>query len=189
MNPLMGPRRHAKVSDPPHRPSQKESDLSAEPHLENRVSQFYVGISVTTSIVQEREVVARLLPELNAWLQSRRLTAAGAPFVRYREIEMPHKLRIEVCLPVSEPTGGDDRVTSDTLPGGRYVVLSYRGPAQGLVAANARLQDWAGQHGIRFRARENGKSSTWDSRTETYLGRPEESTEGSLEVEIAYLTS
>jgi hypothetical protein len=68
-------------------------------------------------------------------------------------------------------------------------VLIYRGPVQGLVAASARLQDWAGQHGIRFRGRENGKSSIWKARTETNLAKLEECAEGTLEAEIAYLTS
>jgi hypothetical protein len=60
--------------------------MSAEPHL-HRVPPSYAGIPVTTPIEQEGAVIARLLPELSAWLRSRRLAATGPPFVRYREIE------------------------------------------------------------------------------------------------------
>lgn len=42
---------------------------------------------------------------------------------------------------------GDEVCTVETLPGGRYAVLDYEGPPDGLAAARQRLKEWARRHG------------------------------------------
>ena len=42
---------------------------------------------------------------------------------------------------------GDDVCRIETLPAGRYAVLDYQGPPEGLAAERARLQAWARKHG------------------------------------------
>lgn len=163
--------------------------MSAQPLLEDRSAQPYVGIAVTTSMKHEAEKIAELLGELRRWLPSRQLAPTGAPFVRYWAIEMPDRVEIEVCMPVPTPTQGEGRVMSDTLPAGRYAVLVHSGPVQELVAANAMLQQCAEQQGIRFRKHDKGRASVWDSRTETYLTDPGVEDTRSLQTEIAYLVA
>ncbi len=162
--------------------------MRTEPHIENRPERPYVGIAAAVSMQEESEAIARHLGELRQWLDSHQLHAAGAPFVRYRRIEMPHRLEIEVALPLASATAGDADVIADSLPAGRYAVLVHNGPVQELVAANALLQAWARQQGIRFDTDETGQASVWRCRTETMLTDPRaEPDPRQHRTEIAYL--
>ncbi|MCA1819645.1 MAG: GyrI-like domain-containing protein [Thermoplasmatota archaeon] len=42
---------------------------------------------------------------------------------------------------------GDHVVTVEQLPAGRYAILHYEGPPEGLAAARAGLRDWMQRHG------------------------------------------
>src|SRR5260370_7124360 len=76
------------------------------------------------------------------------LTPAGAPLWRYRVIDMAAKLEIDVGVPVATPVTGDNRITADTLPAGRYATIIYTGPYEGLMQATADLLAWAQNKGI-----------------------------------------
>ncbi len=162
--------------------------MSDHPYLDYRAERPYVGIPVFTSMNEEARVIAEHLAELHAWMKSRQLAAAGAPFVRYRQIEMPDRLEIDVCLPVTSAHPGDGRVRGNALPAGQYVVLLHTGPREALVAANEKLQRWAAQQGIRFQTHQRGEAIDWTSRVETYLTDAQsERDAGRQQTEIAYL--
>lgn len=129
-------------------------------------------------------VVPELLEEVRIWMLRLRIPSTGAPFVRYREIAMPHRLDIEVCMPIAAPVDANEEFISDVLPAGRYAVLVHSGAPQDLIDANAMLQKWAEQQGITFRSRNLGASSTWEARTETYMTDPDAE---AVNTEIAYL--
>lgn len=159
--------------------------MFTEPHLEHRSARPYIGIALTTSMQQAGKDITDHLHALGARLRSRHLAPAGAPFVRYREIEMPSRLLIEVGMPVASPAVGGGGAIADALPEGRYAVLVHTGSPDELVAANARLQQWAQRRGIRFHVEQRGAASIWAARIETSLGDPEGGT--MPRTEIAYL--
>jgi effector-binding domain-containing protein len=89
---------------------------------------------------------------------------------------------------VDAPVAGSGRVRSGLLPGGRYVTLLHTGPFDGLVAANAALQDWAREQGIALESSADG--ARWNGRVEHYLTDPaEEPDQAKWQVEVAYLTA
>jgi effector-binding domain-containing protein len=87
---------------------------------------------------------------------------------------------------------GTERIRPGVLPGGRYVVLRHIGPydgRDGLIPANAALQQWAQDHGLEFDMKDTPEGSAWASRFEQYLTDPSaEPDPASWETDVAYLT-
>ena len=142
-----------------------------EPHLEDRPAESYIAIPVTVTMQTLAAAIDRGFPELFGWLASHQLPPAGAPFVRYLRIDMETELEIELAVPIAASTlsAADGRVRASELPAGRYVVLVHVGSYDGLIDANATLQDWPEERGLRWR-KEHG--TTWGGRVERYLTDP-----------------
>jgi effector-binding domain-containing protein len=147
-----------------------------EPTIEQRVEQPYVALS-TSITMQGYGVIGPMFSELFSWLGERGITPAGAPFIRYLVIDMENLLDIEVAVPVATSPPVDNRVVLGTLPGGSYVTLTY---TENGIEANAHLQQWARDRGLRW------KNSLRDGR-ELWGGRIEISTEDGGETTAAYL--
>ena len=158
--------------------------MAAVPRIVYRQALHYVAVAATTSIEGEAGVIARHVETLEAWRASHGGTDAGH-FVRYRRIEMPHRLEIEVCLPSDAVPAVHDGLVADGMPPGRYAVLAYEGPVEGLVDANRALQDWAGRHAVVFDMHADGAASVWTARIERYRSAPDAATRR-VSVEIAY---
>jgi effector-binding domain-containing protein len=159
-----------------------------QPQIEHRPSRPYLGVATTTSLDREAEVIPARLRQLEAWMASRGLRANGSPFVRYHRIEMPHRLDIEVGVPLADAADGEGEVIAGELPAGRYAVLLHTGPLDELVEANAALQRWAELHQVRFDVEEQGPASVWAARIEASLTDPEaEPDPRGRQTEIAYL--
>ena len=78
------------------------------------------------------KVLPPLWGEVYGWLASKGLKPAGAPLWRYRVIDMPAKLEIDVAVPVAAAVIGYSRIIPDILPAGSYATLIYTGPYEGL---------------------------------------------------------
>lgn len=162
--------------------------MKTEPRIEHRPCRLYVGIATTTSMQQEAEAVPAALNRLKDWMDSHAVQAEGPPFVRYRRIDMPDRLDIEVCLPVAAAAGGGAELMAGELPAGRYAVLVHTGPVEELVDANAALQAWARRHRVGFAVEETGSTSVWAARIETTLTGPGDDADPQhRKTEIAYL--
>jgi effector-binding domain-containing protein len=129
--------------------------------------------------------VDRYFPELFGWLAARGIDAAGAPFIRYLQVDMANGLEIDVAAPVPSPLQPEGQISAEVLPAGRYVTLLHVGPYDGLMSANAALQKWAVQRGIRWQMTDD---SRWGARVERYLTNPsDEPDRRRWETELAYL--
>ena len=162
--------------------------MQAEPEIQQRPAQVYAGIPATVTMATFPQAADTGFPELFGWLAEHGITPAGPPFIRYHVIDMAAELEIELAVPVDAPVAGSGRVRSGVLPGGRYVTLLHTGPFDGLVAANAALQEWAREQGIALESSADG--ARWNGRVEHYLTDPaEEPDQAKWQVEVAYLTA
>jgi effector-binding domain-containing protein len=152
------------------------SGMFDEPFIEQRDEQPYVALS-TSITMQGFGVIGPMFAELFDWLAERGITPAGPPFIRYLVIDMENLLDIEVAIPVAVVPSIDGRVVAGTLPGGSYVTLNY---SEDGIEANAHLQRWARDRGLRW------KNSLRDGR-ELWGGRIEISTEDGGDSTAAYL--
>ena len=165
--------------------------MDQEPQVQERAAQEYAGIKATVTMESIGSAVDQALPELFGWLAGKGIPPAGAPFIRFLVIDMDAELQIEMGVPVSAPVGASGRVQPGVLPSGRYVVLRHIGPYDGddgLIPANAALQEWASKHGVEFDSSETPKGSVWGGRFEHYLTDPSaEPDPAKWETDVAYL--
>jgi effector-binding domain-containing protein len=108
-----------------------------------------------------------------AWLRQHGIAPAGAPFIRYRVIDMSAQLDIELGVPVARAVSGDDRIRADELPAGRYATLIYADVRRG-IEANAALLEWGARQGLVWDSwtAENGEA--FGARLESYLTDPQD---------------
>ena len=164
--------------------------MSHDPQLQDRPAQHYAGIRTTVPMDGISGAVDEAFPELFGWLAGHGIAPAGAPFIRYLVIDMTAGLQLDLGVPVSSPVAGSGRIEPGVLPAGTYAVLRHAGPYDGLLAANAALQEWASEHGVAFDAWDTPDGQAWRSRVEHYLTNPaEEPDQAKWEVDVAYLTT
>jgi effector-binding domain-containing protein len=170
--------------------------MPSKPKLERRDEQPYVGIRTRMTMGELAGGAGdSLFPEVFAWLGARGLAPQGAPFIRYLVIDMDAALEMDWGVPVGEAPPdqqGDDRVRPGVLPAGRYATAIHTGPygGDGLIHANAALQDWAKEQGVAFQVRQGEHGEVWGSRLERYLSNPaEEPDPEAWRTEIAYLVA
>ena len=157
-----------------------------EPKIQTRSAQPYAAIASATSMRGGGfgDVIDASLPAVLEHLASVGVEPVGPPFVIYRVIDMEGDLQIEVGWPVASEIPPDDRVTTGTLPAGRYVVGTHVGPYDGLLDANATLQEWAESQGSTWAMH----GDRWDARFESYLSDPQtEPDPARWRTEIVYL--
>ena len=163
--------------------------MTNEPRIEERAAQPYAGIRRRVAMDGIGGAVDEALPELFGWLAARGVSPAGAPFIRYRVIDMAGELDIELAVP-AEVTAGDGRVEAGVLPAGRYAVLRHTGHYDGLIASNAALLRWADEQGIALDSWETAEGTAWRARVEHYLTNPaEEADPAQWETDVAFLTA
>jgi effector-binding domain-containing protein len=147
--------------------------MSAAPRIETRTEQPYVAVVAEVTMAGLGALGERL-GEVFAWLGARGRAPAGAPFFRYRVIDMARKLEVEAGVPVDAAVEGDGDVVSGVLPAGRYATLTHVGPPSELPQATGLLLDWAAGQGLAWDMSPDGDRERWGSRLEIYLTDPSE---------------
>jgi effector-binding domain-containing protein len=162
--------------------------MDPEVQIQRRGAQSYAALPMQVTMDTLAGAVDQAFPELFAWLAGHAIAPAGAPIIRYLVIDMAAGLQIEMGVPVATAIDGDGRIRPGVLPAGRYAVLRHTGPYDGLVASNAALQRWAGEHGIAFDSWDTPEGTAWRARAEHYLTNPAAEPDPSKwEVDVAYL--
>ena len=144
-----------------------------EIEIQTRDAQPYAAIASTTSMRGGfGDVIDRSLPAVRDHLAAIGVEPTGPPLVIYRVIDMSGDLAIEVGWPVATEIPSDERVGTDTLPAGRYVVGTYVGSYDGLQGANEELQRWAAERDLWWAVTESPEGDRWAGRFESYLSDP-----------------
>jgi len=163
--------------------------IPSTPRLEQRSAQPFVAIRMQVPI-PFGQYLGPAWQEVSAWLAQRGAAPAGAPIIRYITTDMSQKLEIEVGFPTSTPLPGDERISSDVFPAGRYAVLSHFGPYDGLVQATASLLAWADQHGVTWQTSHPDGIEHWRARFESYPTDPDDQPDpAKWQTEIIFLTA
>ena len=94
------------------------------PAIEQRGHQAYIGSTETVTMATINRAADRI-PEIVGRLGKHGATPAGAPFLRYRVIDMEGTVVVEAGVPVDDSVVGSTIDQSDlqlqSLPAGRYV--------------------------------------------------------------------
>jgi effector-binding domain-containing protein len=157
-----------------------------QPQIEQRDRQPYVAIPATVKMQDLAAAIDVGYRDLFAWLAAHSLPPAGPPFIRYLTVNMDAELTLELAVPVDGSAPADGPVRPGVLPAGDYVTLLHVGPYDGLVQANAALQQWASERDVRWAM----DGETWLGRIERYLTDPSQEPDPSkFQTELAYLTA
>ncbi|GAB2615635.1 DNA gyrase inhibitor [Paractinoplanes abujensis] len=142
-----------------------------EPHIVELGEQPYVGRRETITMTQFARV-ADHLPTMVTRLGERGVPVSGAPFFRYRVIDMSADLVVEAGIPVATPAMVSAPMFAETLPAGRYVTVSHIGHPDELMQVTARLLDWARDHGLTWDMQPTPTGEVWGCRLEVLRSNP-----------------
>ncbi|MGA5756799.1 GyrI-like domain-containing protein [Nonomuraea bangladeshensis] len=132
----------------------------------------YVGVRATITMTTFG-VVGDRIGGIIAWLLGRGVAPAGAPFFRYREIDLAgDRLVVEAGVPVPSPVEPEADLFAGTLPAGRYVTEHHHGHPDGLAAVHDRVRAWAAGKGLAWDLTEKDGTEHWGCRLELYLTNP-----------------
>jgi hypothetical protein len=149
------------------------SSAAVRPRVVDLGAQPYVFVRDTVAMTGIPRIADRL-PEVVMELAAQGVGVGGAPFFRYRLIDMPDRLEMEAGVPVDSTEGlrlvGDLR--AGLLPAGRYAARRHHGHPDGLAAATADLLAWAEREGLRWDSEPTPDGERWGCRLERYLTDP-----------------
>ncbi|MEU4688572.1 GyrI-like domain-containing protein [Actinoplanes sp. NPDC023714] len=144
-----------------------------EPTIVTRAEQLYLGRRESITMTEFARV-ADHLPTMLADLAGRGVPVAGAPFFRYRVIDMSAEMLVEAGIPLAVPVEVDGPGFVDTLPAGRYATVVHVGHPDELMAATARLLGWAQDQGLAWDMTPTPTGEEWACRLEMLLTNPAE---------------
>jgi hypothetical protein len=144
-----------------------------EPTIVQRVEQPYVGRRESVTMTEFARV-ADHLPGMIGWLAGRGVVPAGAPFFRYRVIDMSADLVVEAGIPTAERLDVAEPLFVDNLPGGRYATVTHVGHPDELMAVTAKLLDWAQDQGLTWDMEPTPTGEVWAARLELLMSNPAE---------------
>ncbi|MEU4426846.1 GyrI-like domain-containing protein [Actinoplanes sp. NPDC024001] len=144
-----------------------------EPTIVQRNEQAYVGRRESITMTEFARV-ADHLPTMFAGLAQRGVPISGAPFFRYRVIDMAAEMVVEAGIPIAEPADVEPPDFIDVLPAGRYATVVHIGHPDELMAVTARLLDWAQDQGLTWDMTQTPTGETWACRLEMLMTNPAE---------------
>jgi effector-binding domain-containing protein len=163
--------------------------MITEPKLERRKKQHYVAIRMAVPIPFGK-YLQPAWDEVSDWLQSKGIKPPGPAIIRYLTTDMSKKLDIDVGFTVDKAVKGDDRITVDFLPAGRYATLLYTGTykGKGIFKATVALLEWAKENKIKWDTSKKKGVEWWNGRSEFYFSDPAvDKDPKKYETELAFL--
>ncbi len=161
----------------------------AQPYLSDYAAQPYLATRHEATLDTLGATIRDALAALAQQLEARNAIVLGAPFVRYRLVDMEAYLQFEVGYPVDDPVSlADDTCFAGETPAGRYAVYEHQGKPETLVRANRTLSGWGAKANLDWAMTTSGTAETWEGRFEHQLiGPEEEADEDRWLVRLAYL--
>ncbi|MBR7831874.1 GyrI-like domain-containing protein [Actinospica durhamensis] len=143
--------------------SEQAAESTVEPTIEDWPEQPYLAV---TGIVTLETIgtVARRVPELLAHLAAQGIEPAGAPFLRYRVIDMFRRLEIEAGIPLAAPVPTDGELHCDVLSAGRYVTHTFVGRPEDHIPVIGAIFTWAEERNLAWDVAPGEEGEVWGGR-------------------------
>jgi len=148
--------------------------MLTEPKIERRKKQNYVAIRMAVPIPFGK-YLKPAWDEVYDWLKAKGIKPSGPSIIRYLTTDMSKELDLDVGFTVDKAVKGDDRITADFLPAGRYATLLYTGPykGKGIFKATVALLEWAKENKVKWDTSKKKGVEWWNGRTEFYFSDPD----------------
>jgi effector-binding domain-containing protein len=148
--------------------------MLSEPRVDERGEKSYLAIRSQVPMSELPTTIPQGINEVIGWMTHQSVRPSGAPFVRYRVINMPGLVDVEVGWPVANAMSGNGRVTAGVLPAGRYASVVYTGNYPGLLDATAALLKWGTEQGLTWDSWKTEDGDAFGARLESYWTNPAE---------------
>ncbi|MEU8638646.1 GyrI-like domain-containing protein [Amycolatopsis sp. NPDC048633] len=141
------------------------------PSIVDRPAQRYVAERATVGIDEFARIADRL-PPLIGTLAGSGIAPAGAPFFRYRVLHPGMRFTVEAGVRVEGGFTPEEPAFAGELPAGKYVLDTYVGAPDGLVAATAAVLAWGAVEGVAWDVTEGPDGEEWGGRLEVLRTNP-----------------
>lgn len=147
-------------------------NLDRKPGLVHRPSCVYAFVPHRVTLGEIGAVSTASFASIAQWLDRHGVAVAGAPFLRYRRIDMSGTLDIETGIPIEAASRIADGMEFGEVPAGRYARLFWNGAYDRLVAGNTELIASGRQQGIQWDMATGADGDRFGARLETFLVGP-----------------
>lgn len=141
--------------------------------IQPRAAQPFVGATAAVQM-DHFAPAADQLPKIFGWLAEHGITPAGAPFFRYRVIDMAADMIVQVGVPVATPPDVPSPWEIETLPAGCYVTTTFTGHPDRLMAVTGDLLRWTAEQGLHLDQHPSESGDVWGCRLELHETEPTE---------------
>jgi effector-binding domain-containing protein len=142
------------------------------PKTEMRTAQPYIYVPFTVTMQQMQKPANEGFPLLFAHLEKHGLKAVGDAFYNYRRINMEETLDVEAGIAVEALGPEEGGVRNGTLPGGRFIGVSWHGHPDDLITVTGVLIGWVKITGQQFDMAEKSDGEHFACRLEIYESDP-----------------
>jgi effector-binding domain-containing protein len=163
--------------------------MITEPKIQRRKKQNYVARRIAVPIPFGK-YLQPAWNEVYEWMMDREIKPSGPAIIRYLTTEMSKEMDIDVGFTIDKAVKGDERITSASLPAGRYATLLYTGPykGKGIFKATVALLDWAKENNLKWDTSSKKGVEWWNGRVEYYFSDPAtEKDPKNFKTELAFL--
>ena len=144
------------------------------PEVTERKAQNYVFVPFTVTMQQMQKPADQGFPQVFDYIARHGLTPVGAAFYNYRRINMSETLDVEAGIAVERAGPEEGAVKVGTLPGGRFLSVTWHGHPDQLVTVTGMLIGWARLTGQDFDMEEQANGDHFACRLELYESDPAE---------------
>ncbi|MFJ8231778.1 GyrI-like domain-containing protein [Streptomyces sp. NPDC094448] len=142
------------------------------PEIVDQPEQFYVCVRASVRM-EHLAVIADRLGELIGWAAAQGAEFAGAPFFRFRTVDMAGESDVEAGIPLTSPVAPERDIRAGSLPAGRYATVVRTGHPDGLLDTVTALRAWADREGLTWDMTPLADGAErWGCRLESYLTDP-----------------
>jgi effector-binding domain-containing protein len=144
------------------------------PEITERAEQVYVYVPFTVTMQQMQKPADEGFSQIFPYLDRHGIKPVGAPFYNYRRINMAETLDVEAGIAVERPGPEDGAIRTGTLPGGRFMGVTWHGHPDKLETVTGMLIGWSRLTGQAFDQRTEGADDFFACRLELYETDPAE---------------
>lgn len=160
--------------------------MLTEPKIVERAAQPYAAIVLKLRQPEIAGTAPQLIEEVINWVLAQGGQLTGAPIFNYVGFFPGGEMEMQVAMPTDRVLTPDDRVSTGTIPGGRFASLTATADYPELHDANMKLDDWACKQGLKLDGQAQGDSYVNANRMEIYHKDPGEDPSGLPVTEIAF---
>jgi len=144
------------------------------PQITERPAQTYVYVPFTVTMQQMQKPANEGFPQVFAYIEKHGLRPVGAAFYNYRRINMTETLDVEAGIAVEGAGPAEGAVKVGSLPGGRFMGVTWHGHPDKLETVTGVLIGWSRLTQQPFDQHTDGEDDYFACRLELYESDPAE---------------